>query len=317
MKKICSILALLFMSCTICFAAPQPTKHIVLMYKVPDTILSCQNSDENVVTGAQEFEKEIINHYNNRFIVDSVKHLPIEPELGVSDYLAMVKPNQIPFILKLNLEGSGNKTITYSNMFGATITTTVPTINIKRTEGIVDKNDSAIYIADYDVAEYHSNTMAVGRNIYSNTNTRKNTKNCIRGYIRDYCTYFGDKINKYTDPAAYANYNDSYYGNFKSIDERSIEKEKNNAYLGVKSSKAVITQLTSNGPMALGGAQINDRLKTINGNIINDEEDLKSILEQYKPGDNLTIGVLRNGKEIQFNIVAGIRTMEMFKSMKI
>lgn len=317
MKKIILLVLSFFVLCATCLAAPAPNKHIVLMYKVPNSILMCQNSNEDMVAGAQEFEKELKNHYSNRFIVDGVKRLPLEPKMRASEYLAMVKANQIPFILVLQITGTGNKTVTYSNMFGGTISTIVPTIKIKRNENIVDRLDNAIYGVDYNEVEYNSNTMAVGREIYSNTDIRKNTKNCIRGYIRDYCMYQGDKINKYADPGAYSNYTDSYGGNFKAIDEKTIEARGNKAYLGFSPSNCTIISITSGGPIDVAGAKINDVLESINDEKINSEYDLTAILGKYKQGDHLKIKVLRDGKEITLNVVAGVMSIKLFTDAKV
>lgn len=320
MKKLhYSLLLLTLLAFTsVCFAKDfEPSKHIVLMYKVPDSVLMCQNSKEDMVKGAIEFEKELKNHYGKRFIVDAIKRLPVLPKLSASDYTSMVKNNQEPFIFHLELTGTGVKTITYQNMFGAKISTNIPSIKMKRSEFIVNKQDDAIYGVEYNEVEYHSDTMAIGREIVSNTDMRKNTKNCIRGYIRDYSIYQGEKLNKYANPRGYADYIDCFAGNFKEVNKRQIESSTNKAYLGILFEELSIIHMNNKEAFAKAGGKLNDKIVSINETPINTEQDLYSLLNNHKPGDTLITKVLRNGSEITLNICAGVRTINIFKEAKI
>ena len=47
----------------------------MLCYLVDDSILTCQNDDENMVKGQIEFEKELMRHYSNRFYVDVIEKI--------------------------------------------------------------------------------------------------------------------------------------------------------------------------------------------------------------------------------------------------
>lgn len=310
-------MAVCLLSVTVTNAAPSPSKHIVLIYKVPDTILMCQNSNEDMVAGAHEFETELKNHYGNRFIVDSVKHLPLEPKLGTDEYLAMVKPNQTPFILTLDLLGSGAQTVTYQNAFGATISSNIPTIKVKRDEYIVDRKDMAIYNVSYPVVEYSPNTMAVGREIVSNTDIRKNTKNAVRGCIRDGCAYQGDKINKYADPANYSTYMETYTGNFKQFDQKQVISSTTRPYLGIYSKALMISTVEPNGPMGKAGAQVNDVIVEIDGQNVYSQQDILAILNQHKPNDVLNFKVVRNGTLVNLVVKTEKRTMTNFKNIKV
>ncbi|WP_405380117.1 PDZ domain-containing protein [Phascolarctobacterium sp.] len=320
MKKLYCFLLFLILSVftSACLAKDfEPNKHIVLIYKVPDTVLLCQNSNEDMTKGTIEFEKELKNHYGKRFIVEGIKRLPVLPRLGASDYISMVNINQEPFVLSLEIIGTGVKTVTYQNMFGGTISSNVPTLKMKRSEYIVSREDNAIYGVEYNEVEYHSDTMAIGRQIAYNTDTRKNTKNCIRGYIRDYSTYQGDKINKYADPNAYEDYNDSFAGNFKEIANRQTENYSNKVYLGFLCEELFITRVDDNGALEKAGGKLKDRIISINNIAINTDDELTTVLSKYKPGDTLMIKVLRNGAENTLNVCAEVRTMDMYKNIKI
>jgi len=320
MFKKTSLLALLLVficaSTGLC-SVPKPTKRIFLFYKVSDAVLMCQNSDDDMEKGKVEFEKELSNHYSKRFIVDGVKYLPEQPRLSAEEYLAMVKQNETPFILMLKLNGTGTTTATFQNMFGATKSVVLPTIKIIRNEYVVDRADHSIYGVAYGEAEYHSNAMAAGGNIYSNTDTRKTTKNGIRGYLRDYSIYQGDRINKYADMDKFNAYNDAYTGNFKKRDIELLAINSNVPYLGVYANNLVVASCTPDYPMAKSGCLVNDKIMAINGEAIADDNDFTEIMKKYKPGDNLKVTIMRNGQEKTLSVVPVARSLDIFKNNKI
>ena len=75
MKKLVLLFCFIMLAFNTVYAAttPEPTKKVVLFYRVPDTILQCQNADEDIVAGAAELEKELKNHYSKRFIVQEIR----------------------------------------------------------------------------------------------------------------------------------------------------------------------------------------------------------------------------------------------------
>lgn len=299
-------------------AAPKPVKNIVLMYKVSDEILMCQNSAEDIVAGAKEFEEELRNHYGKRFIVDSVRRLPVESLLTADDYLKMVKFNEIPFVLKLKLNGTGNAWVTYQNMFGARVSAELPTVKILREEYTVDRTDCAIYGVSYSEAQYHSNSTAYGGTVYSNTNIRTITKNGIRGYIRDYCTYLGNKINKYADIELYNKYNDYYTGDFKKQNERDLVSMADVPYLGVCfGNDLVVMQIFDSSAYKAAGGLAGDKIVSVNGENVETSADYSNIIKKIKAGSAVKFVVIRNQKEVMLNVVTGVRSMQIYKNMKV
>ena len=122
MKKIfLFIFVLIALTANICFAdAPEPTKKVVLFYRVSDAILQAQNSDEDIIAGKEELEKELKNHYSKRFIVQEIRRATGEPSLPPA-YQSTIRANQVPLIVKIDLEGETTTTQFYQNAFGAKI----------------------------------------------------------------------------------------------------------------------------------------------------------------------------------------------------
>lgn len=217
MKKILFIIGAFCFACNLAFAnAPKPTKKIVLFYRVPNAILQCQNSKEDMIAGKEELEKELRNHYGKRFIVEEIRQLPYEDFNTTAEFLEMVKINQTPFILKISLEGQGTSVDYYQNTYGATKTGVAPTTNVHLFEAIIDSKDNELYAHDYGIKSYTAGTFALGRDIFSQKDPRINTKNAVRGCFRDACT-FNQSINKYANPAAYELETDRFTGNFKPL----------------------------------------------------------------------------------------------------
>lgn len=216
MKKILLLISIsIFIITSICSAAPAPTKKIVLFYKVQDAILQCQNSKEDMIEGAKEFEKELMEHYSKRFIVEDIKRIPVEEVLPTDEYFAKVKFNQTPFLVILTLEGQGYSTQLYQNAFGAQKIGAAPSTNVHLMEAVPDNNDKCFKVYDYKVQAYTAGTFAVGRTIFAaETDPRKNTKNAIRGCIRDACK-FNESINKYANPKVYEIETSRFTGNFQ------------------------------------------------------------------------------------------------------
>lgn len=195
---------------------PEPTKKVVLFYRVPDTILQCQNADENIVAGAAELEKELKNHYSKRFIVQEVRKAPEEKMLP-DGYQALIKPNQIPLIVTIDLEGQGSNVDYYQNAFGAKSAGVSQTVNVHLVEALPASNNNSFAWIDYGVQAYGAGTFAIGRDIFAaQTDPRKNVKNAVRGCFRDACK-LNESINKYANPAAYEKEVNRFTGNFEAV----------------------------------------------------------------------------------------------------
>ncbi|MEG1727151.1 MAG: hypothetical protein RR321_04455 [Acidaminococcaceae bacterium] len=227
MKKILLLVLSLMMLSGICFAdAPEPTKKVVLFFKSSDVILQVQNDEEDIAKGKIELEEELKTHYSKRFIVDEVKFMPIDEYHLTQEYYDMVKPNQTPFIVTMELGGEGTSASQYQNAFGATATGVAPTVYVQLIELIADKSTGMLYQFDYGMQSYGAGTYSVGRYIYAaEENPRKNTKNSVRAVFRDACKY-NDKINKYANPRAYEHEYNRFTGKFK---EDTMAAEKINA----------------------------------------------------------------------------------------
>lgn len=236
MKKVLLVLFALMMFLNFCYAAtPEPTKKVVIIYRVSDAVLQCQNADENMIEGAQELEKELVNHYSKRFIVEGIQrgNTP-EKSMPISFYQDKVKNGQTPLIITIFLQGQGQSTTLYQNAFGAQKTGIAPAINVQLKEVIIDPNDNAVYSWDYGVQSYSAGTFAIGMNIYAaQTDPRKKAKNAIRACFRDACK-FNEDINKYANPTAYENEHNRFVGNFKPL---ALTQEKANAEANAKIEK--------------------------------------------------------------------------------
>lgn len=195
---------------------PEPTKKVVLFYRVPDTILQCQNADEDIVAGAAELEKELKNHYSKRFIVQEIRKAPEEKMLP-DGYKALIKPNQIPLIVTIDLEGQGSNVDYYQNAFGAKSAGVSQTVNVHLVEALPASNNNSFAWIDYGVQAYGAGTFAIGRDIFAaQTDPRKNVKNAVRGCFRDACK-LNESINKYANPAAYEKEVNRFTGNFEAV----------------------------------------------------------------------------------------------------
>lgn len=226
MKKIFLLFCLIMLAFNTVYAetTPEPTKKVVLFYRIPDTILQCQNANEDMVAGAIELEKELKNHYSKRFIVQEVRKAP-EGKLLPDGYQALIKPNQIPLIVTIDLEGQGSKVDYYQNAFGAKSAGVSQTVKVHLVEALPANNSNSFAWIDYGVQAYGAGTFAIGRDIFAaQTDPRKNVKNAVRGCFRDACS-FNKNINKYANPTAYQNEEDRYNGNFTALAKEREDSE--------------------------------------------------------------------------------------------
>lgn len=204
-----------------CFSAPEPTKKVVIIYKVEDTALECQNAENDIIAGKQELEKELVNHYKKRFIVEGIKRGPTtEEKQPASFYQELAGEGKTPLIITIYLKGQGEAYTQYQNAYGAKATGVAPAINVGLLEIILEPTGDDYSFWDYGVSSYSAGTVSAGRFIFAvQEDPRKNAKNAIRGVFRDACK-FDETINRYANPTAYSIETDRYSGNFQAAREK-------------------------------------------------------------------------------------------------
>lgn len=177
-----------------------------------------------MVAGAAEFEKELQNNYNKRFIVQEVRR-DLDENLSYDQAKASIKSNQLPIIVKIAFGGTGTGVNYYQNAFGAQASGAYPTTNLQVVEFMPDESTHSFLSYDYGMQSYGAGTFALGRTIFAiETNPRKNTKNAIKAYIHDICV-FNDNINKFADHEAYEIEYNRFTGNFKPIHEAQEKRQ--------------------------------------------------------------------------------------------
>ena len=180
-------ITLISLFCAICqigFASETPKRIPVdLFYKVADTILQCQNKEENIVA-----------------------------------YLSMADPLETPLLVLVKLEGTGTAVEHYQNAFGAKVDGVAPSTFVHIQEAIADKTDNWFYGWDYGKQEYTEGTFSLGQIVAAtDTDPRRNAKNAIKAAVKDVCS-INQQINKYANPEAYEIEKNRFYGNFKKAD---------------------------------------------------------------------------------------------------
>lgn len=191
-----------------------PTKRVVIFYRVPDTVISCQNGDEDMVEGRKEFENTLRKFYEKRFIVDDIQPAPVEKETA-KQYLARVKLGEIPIFMSINLEGQHTISQNWQNAFGATETTYAPAVDLNISEYRAYSDNQ--FHGYGPVSMYWSPgamPLGFGYGYITENNARKNTKNAIKFVIESVCT-FNKKINKYANPTEYQKEVARYNGDFE------------------------------------------------------------------------------------------------------
>ena len=164
-----------------------------------------------------ELEKELVNHYKNRFIVEGIIRGELPDVLRpASFYQEQVGSGKTPLVIIIKLHGQGERITQYQNAFGAQYMGVAPAVNVSLMEGSVDPVDGKQYSVDYGIKSYSSGSYAIGRNIYAAQNDpRKNTKNAVSGIFRDACK-FDESINKYANPIGYEMEVNRFIVNFKA-----------------------------------------------------------------------------------------------------
>lgn len=224
-KMLLLVVTLTFLLCSVASAAEfQPTKKVVLFYRVSDAILQAQNEAEDIVKGQEEFEKELRKHYGKRFLVQEIKRNTYQPTSTPAFYQELIKPNQVPLMVQIELAGETTTSTNYQNAYGAKATGYAPAINIHLSEALPRANSKDFVNVDYGIKTYSSGTFALGMNIYAaETDPRKNVKNAVRASFRDACK-LNDQINKYVDSMGAEIEMARFSGDFEKMEELQAQK---------------------------------------------------------------------------------------------
>lgn len=226
MKKLLLLVtALTFLLCSVASAAEfQPTKKVVLFYRVSDAILQSQNDAEDIAKGQEEFEKELRKHYGKRFLVQDIKRNTYPPTSSPAFYQELIKPNQVPLMVQIELAGETTTSTNYQNAYGAKTTGYAPAIKVHLSEALPKTNGIEFTNVDYGIQTYSSGTFALGMNIYAaETDPRKNVKNAVRAAFRDACK-LNEQINKYVDPMGAEIEIARFSGDFEKMEELQTKK---------------------------------------------------------------------------------------------
>ena len=65
------------------------------------------------------------------------------------------------------------------------------------------------------------------------------------------------------------------------------------------------------GPAAKAGVKQGDIIVAIEGQTIDSEHPLDSVLTQFAPGRTVTLGILRNGQKIDIQVTLGVRPADL------
>ena len=224
MKKAFAVLASIFLAGTVLTSATasEPTsekRNVNIYYYVQDSILKAQNSDGNMAAAKNEFENDVKEYYGKRFNVQSVQPYPqdmVAPEKAEK----FMEENKDPFIITIELEGTGVRTEHYQNAYGAQSEGISPTVKVHLKEGDKDISDNKVYAFDYGTVEYGKGTFALGRDIFVvDKDPRRNVKDSVKARMRDACTFNMSGINEYANPFEYSLEVARFKGDFKTLTE--------------------------------------------------------------------------------------------------
>lgn len=222
MRKFLLFLCIILFATSISYAKETPPefvkKNITLFYDVQDQILMCQNKEENIVKGQEQFEKILRKYYKSRFNIINVKRIskPENAEFYDKKALFELPVNQFAIVVKVELWGNGVATDTYQNAFGAKQNINIATTKLNLTEYTGDKDNFIFYERKYGVKDYRPNSFAMfGQLWVKNMDARTLTKNCVNWYIRDVNEFYPP--NKYTYPQQYDVYLAFYKGDIVTL----------------------------------------------------------------------------------------------------
>lgn len=215
----------------LCFGAEAKKLRVHLIYKVPETILQAQNREENIEEGKKEFEAMLLKSYSKRFDVRKVEYEDWNARFTLAQYAEKVSPLDVPFIVRVKLEGNGTTVDHYQNAFGAKVDAVSMTTRVHVVEYLVDRTFPASFSWwDYGTKSYGAGTTSLGDIVIANdTDPRTNTKNAVKACIGDINKFNDDKINKYTNPVAYEFEELRYKGELKKAAELRKKEEERKA----------------------------------------------------------------------------------------
>lgn len=70
---------------------------------------------------------------------------------------------------------------------------------------------------------------------------------------------------------------------------------------------ALIAAVEQGGPAARAGLRSGDIVTKLNGKPIGPGQSLRALLLEYKPGDVVTLEVLRDGEQLSLDVTLGVR----------
>lgn len=74
------------------------------------------------------------------------------------------------------------------------------------------------------------------------------------------------------------------------------------AEISDKTKDGVYVQAVQEGGASDGKLEVNDRLVSIGGNVVQTTQALSDLLAEYAPGDTVTVAVVRNGKLVSVEV---------------
>lgn len=216
MKKSFFILLVLMLFLSSFVAASSAKRKAILFYAVQDSILMCQNKDEDIEKGRIEFEKQLKKSYSKRFDLIDIKPAP-KGNMMLFDNITVDKrslfaipKDELPILITIQLLGNGVGNATYQNGYGASRAVSVPTTTIAITEyqgyRITEFEGKNILLPwEYGVRYYGVRPHTVGGDIIvPHQSDRVAVKNAVKAYLGSLAEF--SPPNKYVQPKAYDMY---------------------------------------------------------------------------------------------------------------
>ncbi len=316
MKRISQIIFAVIISMTsiACAASYKPSQHIHLFYKVDDNVLLCQNKEGDTVKSKAEWEREIREIYKNRFIVDKVSQLPMKPELSATDYLQKVKPGQTPFIVMASFQNYHGE---HFNTLRGYESTKEPTI-IDLAEFMVDKDTQKIYGNYYKPLKTDTEPIVLPFG-FAIDNPRKFNKNYLYQLLESVCNENTVKKDSFGNLEVEHNIG-IFKGDFKTCYEREETKIKDLPDLGfffTGEQDVYVKNVTEGGPYEKAGGMKNDDISKVDGIQIKSSTQLQQVINSHKPGDSITMEIVRAGRPYILNVVARQGNWKMYSPSRI
>ena len=218
MKRLFAIVLLIISISSIAFANGEASKKksVVIFYKVPDSVLACQNDSDDIVKGKVEFEKTVKEAYKNRFNIEGVQESPLQ-SLSASEYLKMVKVYQKPLILVIKPTDYTTEYLEWRNYWGGTMGADVPKVTCYFAEYMISAKKEIIGYEHLD-SWYRAYAQPTDFGVKVQRDPRRNTKRAIATILKNIvCKSDVENINKYVEAEKYQFEIDRYNGNFENF----------------------------------------------------------------------------------------------------